>query len=173
MAIAASAFTVVSKVPMAVGRWRIHGKYTGPASYTSGGEALSNAIVAAKFGINHIEELSFSPAPKTTTPTDSIQLGFDYISTATTQGKIHAYQSLQAHVHSFLVKGGQAAASTDELSIKGTTPVTIGKESATDATNIGGAGGGVQAATAANASAEVASGQDLSTYVSHFVLVGA
>lgn len=62
--------------------------------------------------------------------------------------KLVAIQS-PSHVHSFLVKGGQAAASTDALSIKGSSPVTIGKEAATDATNVGGAGGGVQASTAA------------------------
>lgn len=62
--------------------------------------------------------------------------------------KLVAIQS-PSHVHSFLVKGGQAAAGTDALSIKGSAPVTVGKEAVTDATNLGGAGGGVQASTAA------------------------
>lgn len=170
MAIAASDFVVTSKIPMGVGRYEIFGQYTGPASYTSGGEALSNAILAAKLGIKSIEYLGFDPAPKTTTPTDAIQLAFDYIKTATTQGKIHAYQSgVNAHTHSFLVKGGTAAAGTDALNIKATV---IGKEAATDATNTGGVNGGVQAATAANAAGEVAAAQNLSTYVSRFRAVG-
>lgn len=62
--------------------------------------------------------------------------------------KLVAIQS-PSHTHSFLVKGGQASASTDALSIKGSSPVTIGKEASNDATNLGGAGGGVQASTAA------------------------
>lgn len=62
--------------------------------------------------------------------------------------KLVAIQS-PSHTHSFLVKGGQASASTDALSIKGSSPVTIGKEASKAATNLGGAGGGVQASTAA------------------------
>ena len=52
-----------------------------------------------------------------------------------------------AHTHSFLVKGGTAAGSTDVLNVKGTSPVVIGKEEATDKTSLGGANGGVQNAT--------------------------
>lgn len=61
--------------------------------------------------------------------------------------KLVAMQS-PAHVHSFLVKGGQAAAGTDAVSIKGSAPVVVGKEAATDNTALGGANGGVQASTA-------------------------
>lgn len=64
-----------------------------------------------------------------------------------TNEKLVAMQNA-AHTHSFLVKGGQAAAGTDAISIKG-SPVVIGKEAATDATSLGGAtNGGVQTSTA-------------------------
>lgn len=70
-----------------------------------------------------------------------------------------------AHTHSFLVKGGQAAATTDVLSVKGTSPVVIGKEEATDKTALGGANGGVQDATptftGANAVVQPADGTEI------------
>lgn len=48
--------------------------------------------------------------------------------------KLRIYQTAaQSHAHDFLVKGGTAAASTDALNIKATV---IGKEAATDATNL-------------------------------------
>lgn len=62
--------------------------------------------------------------------------------------KLVALQS-PVHTHSFLVKGGQAAASTDAISIKGSAPVVIGKEAATDNTALGGTNGGVQNNTGA------------------------
>lgn len=64
--------------------------------------------------------------------------------------------ALATHTHSFLVKGGQAAAGTDEISIKGTTPVVIGKEAATDNTALGGANGGVQSTSAGTPAGTVA-----------------
>jgi hypothetical protein len=64
--------------------------------------------------------------------------------------------ALPAHTHSFLVKGAQAAASTDAISAKGSSPVVIGKESATDLTSLGNANGGVQDASAGTPAGTVA-----------------
>lgn len=64
--------------------------------------------------------------------------------------KIRIYNTVGAHAHDLLVKGGQAAASTDAVSIK---TATLGKEAATDRTALGSASatsGGVMASTAAN-----------------------
>lgn len=167
MALAAGDFSLVKRTGLSPGRWMVTGVWTLPASYTSGGEPLTNAIMAAKLGLKTIDVMIFTPKSGSATAT------FDGVPTATTQGKLHAFQSgTGAHTHSFLVKGGQAAAGTDAISIKGTTPVTIGKEAATDATNIGGVGGGVQASTAANTSTEVVAGQNLSTNTVAFVAYG-
>lgn len=173
MAFVASQFSLVKRRPVAAGAWLVTGKFTGPASYASGGEALTNAILKAALGINHIDVALFTPLVD---PTNAlvVQLVFDHNATASTQGKLRAFNSGNtAHTHSFLVKGGQAAAGTDAISIKGTTPVTIGKEAATDATNIGGAGGGVQLSTAVGPASEVTSTTDLSLYVCRFVIYGA
>lgn len=67
--------------------------------------------------------------------------------------KLRAWQvAAGTHGHDFLVKGGQAAAGTDALSIKGA--VVIGKEAATDVTQTeagAAAGGGVITKTIAAA----------------------
>lgn len=67
-------------------------------------------------------------------------------------GKLRIYNTVAAHAHDFLVKGGTAAASTDALNIK---TAIIGKESATDATALGADSatkGGVLASTATTGS---------------------
>ncbi len=168
MALAAADFAVDKNSRTYLGPFNIMltGTYTLPASYTSGGEVLTNAIMAARFGLKKIRYMSFQP-------TGGVSVVWDGVSTSTSQGKLHAYQSgLAAHTHSFLVKGGTAAAGTDAINIKGTTPVTIGKEAVTDATNLGGAGGGVQAVAAVNSGTEVVAGQNLSAATAKYVVWG-
>lgn len=168
MALSSSDFSLIKRNGLSPGRWMVTGVWTLPASYTSGGEPLTNAIMAAKLGLKTIDVAIFTPK------VGSVDVTLDSVTTATTQGKLHAFQSgLAAHTHSFLVKGGQAAAGTDAISIKGTTPVTIGKEAATDATNVGGVGGGVQANAAVNAATEVVAGQNLSANTVSFVIYGS
>jgi hypothetical protein len=77
-------------VPLAIGRYAIQGTYTLPASYASGGEILTNAILKAKFGINKIEQLMFAPAVDVTNSKE-LSLAFDHVSTSTTQGKLRAF----------------------------------------------------------------------------------
>ena len=79
------------------------------------------------------------------------------------------YAGAGSHTHNFLVKGAQAAASTDAISAKGSSPVVIGKESATDLTSLGGTNGGVQAATPSGAT--VAAPTALSTIELLFTVV--
>lgn len=82
--------------------------------------------------------------------------GGGYI-TFKTMGGAFTGSALGTHTHSFLVKGGQAAAGTDAISIKGSAPVIVGKEAATDNTALGGANGGVQAVTAGTPAGTVSS----------------
>lgn len=175
MALAATQFTAVRRYGLSPGRWTVTGTFTGPASYTSGGELLTNAILKAALGLRSLIFIDFTPAIPAA-GTTATEFAFDHtpVTPGTDQGKIHAYAGGGgAHTHSFLAKGGQAAAGTDALSIKGTTPVTIGKEAATDATNIGGVGGGVQAVTATTAASEIAGTTDLSTFICHFRAEGS
>ncbi len=165
MALAASDFSSIKRTGLSPGRWMVTGVWTLPASYTSGGEPLTNAIMGAKLGLKTIDVMIFTPKAGSATAT------FDGTATATTQGKLHAYQSgLAAHTHSFLVKGGTAAAGTDAINIKATV---IGKEAATDATNTGTTNGGVQTAAAVNTATEVVAGQNLATNTVSFVCYGS
>jgi hypothetical protein len=172
MAIAATDFVNVKRTPMGP-RYLVTGKYVPSGTYTAAGEAITKAIARKGLGISQIDAMGFGGLMSADFATYS-QLVFDGARTASIEGKIHIINAVPAHTHTFLVKGGTAAAGTDALNIKGTTPVTIGKEAATDATNLGGAGGGVQANTAATVSSEVATASDYSTadHYSYFWAVG-
>lgn len=170
MALAATDFSLVKRRGVAPGTWVITGKYTGPASYASGGEILTNAILKSALGINKIDSAIFSPFIDAS-GNAGVGLVFDHVSTSTTQGKIRAINAGNtAHLHSFLVKGGTAAAGTDTVNIKS---LVIGKEEVTDRTNLGGTGGGVQNSTAVAGGSEVAAATNLSSYSSRFVIYGA
>jgi hypothetical protein len=90
MAILAANFVQKSKRPLGVGAYEILGTFTGPTSYTAGGEPLTNAVLAAKFGIKAIEQLDFDNAVDVTN-SKALKLAFDGVKTATTQGKIRAF----------------------------------------------------------------------------------
>lgn len=172
MAIAAADFAFVeeawlgSRVKMRIFNW------TGPASYASGGEALTTAIGKA-LGFNEIHAFQCAGLVKASDGT-SVGVRFDHNSTAgTTHGKIRvAAGGVAAHAHDFLVKGGTAAAGTDALNIK---TVIIGKESATDATSLAAdtaTKGGVMAVAAGTTTAELAATTNLSTYTGRVVIFG-
>lgn len=145
------------------------GTYTGPASYTSGGEDLTSTILAF-LRCRQIYSLAFTPLVRASTGAQ-VPVAFDHNVSGASQGKIrigigggsvnvpsHTHDLLiiggqvaQTHAHDFLVKGGTAAAGTDALNIKATV---IGKEAATDATNLAAdvaTKGGVQLASTASA----------------------
>lgn len=171
MALATTDFSKVRQTWLGPNSKRVTGIWTGPASYASGGEDFTRAIVKSALGLSELRSLSFTPLAKS--DGTMYPVAFDHVTSATSQGKAHVGNAVAAHTHSFLVKGGTAAAGTDAINIKGTTPVTIGKEAATDATNIGGAGGGVQTLTAITANTEIAAATNLSTYSARFVAEGS
>jgi hypothetical protein len=154
--------TGYNRSPMGNGKWLIWGTITGPASYTSGGEVLTRAFCSSIWGVSDIQGLAVSPAGDAT-HANGVICNFERTgSDATNVGEFHFFNAVPAHLHSFLVKGGTAAATTDVVNIKS---LVIGKEEATDRTNLGGAtNGGVQNATAAKDASEVAASTDLSTY---------
>lgn len=175
MALAASDFTLVKRRGVAPGTWVVTGKYTGPSSYTSGGESLTNAILKAATGLNTITTASFSPMFNTSGNT-GVSVVFDHVAVVgTSQGKIRfVNQGSTAHLHSFKVIGGQAAAGTDTITVKGSSPVVIGKEEATDKTALGGAtNGGVLNSTSVAAGDEVTAGTSLSSFSCRFVIYGS
>lgn len=139
--------------------------YTPGSSYTASGEVLTRAVARAGLqGISEIYSLACNLAYKTADGSDGSVAAFEILNTATVAGTFHIYAATDAHLHSFLVVGGTAAAGTDELNIKGTTPVTIGKEAATNATNVGGVGGGVQNSSIDVLASEVAAASNFSAY---------
>ncbi len=173
MAVAATDITDFHKWPMGDGVWGIRFKYTGPSSYTSAGEVLSKTVCrAAMEGISEIYSLMVPKAMPVGGAT-GVDCGFEVLNTATNTGTFHFYNSVDAHLHSFLVVGGTAAAGTDAINIKGASPVVIGKEAATNATSLGGAtNGGVQLSTADIQDAEAAASGNYSTYIAYCFGIG-
>jgi hypothetical protein len=173
MALAASQFTNLKKVPISPGLYMVTGTFTGPASYTSGGEDLTNALAMSSLGIRRVNTLSFTNLVDENNAALAVGCEFDHNRTSTSQGKIRFVAlGVTAHAHDFLVKGGTAAAGTDALNIK---TVIIGKEAATDATSLAAdtaTKGGVLAAAAVAAGAEVAAATNLSGYICRFVAYG-
>lgn len=172
MAIAASDFAFVEEAVMGPRmRMKIF-TWTGPASYTSGGESLTTAIGNA-LGFKEIHAVQVNRLVKASDGT-SVGVAFDHNGTAGTNfGKFRAVGGgVAAHAHDFLVKGGTAAAGTDALNIK---TVIIGKESATDATSLGvdsATKGGVLANTAGTTAAELTATTNLSAYTGRVVIFG-
>lgn len=172
IALVAADLTVNKVIHLGKGYRLVVGSWTPSGTYTSGGEDMTTAIAAAKLGLSSIDFINFTPLTATSGGATYANVAFDHTPATNSLGKIHVQGSLAAHTHSFLVKGGQAAAGTDAISIKGSTPVTIGKEAATDATNVGGVGGGVQANTAGTTQAEMAAATSLTAYSCRFVAYG-
>lgn len=162
MAVAATDITDFHKYPIGDGVWAIRFKYTGPSSYTASGEVLSKTVCkAAMEGISEIYSLD-TPLAMPVGGATCAQIGFEPLNTSTNTGTFHFFNSTNAHTHSFLVKGGTAAAGTDAINIKATV---IGKEAASDATNTGTTNGGVQNSTAGISTAEAAAAGAYNTYI--------
>jgi len=156
MAMTVQHFTNIKKTPLGPGGYMVTGTYSpgadgavgGTHSYASGGENMTHVLWKAITGCNEILTLQFS-RPVHSTVTRAANIDFDHVRTASSHGKVHFRDQVAAHTHSFLIKGGQAAAGTDVITVK--APVSaqvIGKEEATDKTALGGAtNGGVQSST--------------------------
>ena len=169
MALAATQFTRKKTTLLGAGMKMVVGTFTGPASYTSGGEDMTNALAKAIFGMANVRYLHLTMLIDNDNAALGVAAAFDHARTASSQGKIRFLNTLPAHLHPFLVKGGTAAAGTDTMNIKS---LVIGKEEATDRTNLGGTNGGVQNATAVAAGSEVTAATDLSGYVCAFMAIG-
>lgn len=170
MALASSQFTNIRRRGLAPGVYVVTGTFTGPASYTSGGEDFTNALVKASLGIQNIQQLVFTRLVDDDNSSLAVGCEFDHARTTSSQGKIRFIAATRPHTHDFLVKGGTAAAGTDAINIKATV---IGKEAATDATNTGTTNGGVQNNTQQTSQLEVSAGAALNGYVARFICYGS
>lgn len=168
MALAAGDFVMDkgSLTYLGPGSKMISGTWTLPASYTNGGEVLTNAILAAKFGFKKIRQLIF-------TPTGGVDAAFDAgAASAGNQGKLHVYQSgIQAHTHDITAIGGLT--SSEALFLDASQK--FGKNAATNRTIVGSTSattGGVAPVTAANTATEVVAGQNLASSTIKFMAWG-
>jgi hypothetical protein len=162
MAVSATDISGFTKWPIGNGLWGFYFKYTGPSSYTASGEVLSKTVCkAAMEGLSEIYSMD-TPLAMPVGGATCAQVGFEPTNTSTNTGTFHFFNSVNAHTHSFLVKGGTAAAGTDAINIKATV---IGKEAVTDATNTGTTNGGVQNSTAGITSTEAAASGAYNTYI--------
>lgn len=103
MAIAATDFTSVKRRGLGPGRVEVTGIFTGPASYASGGEALTQTISKAGLGLRRIESIDFQPLITQSDLASFKTAGFDYAVSGSTLGEIHAYDAA----------GTETAAETD------------------------------------------------------------
>ena len=165
----------VPEKPFVGSKREVYATVTFDSSYATGGEAFSPTNVGLEEFL--FVEVSFSAG---------YLFEYDY-----TNQKIKAYWSpsaaahthtIASHGHDISIKGGQAAAGTDVVSVKSSV---LGKESATDATVAfadlatkgGVVGSGVltsssNGAFAAGAFAEVTNGTDLSSIATRVRCLG-
>jgi hypothetical protein len=175
VALAASQISNLKRAPIGGGLWMVTGTFTGPASYTSGGEDLTNALAKSCFGIQRVNHLSFTDLVDENNTALAVTALFDHNRTTTSQGKIRFVAAgVTAHTHDISIIGGQAAAATDTVFCPAATDL-LGKQEAANALVLGAdvaTKGGVVAAAAVAAGAEVASTTDLSGYICRFVAYG-
>lgn len=167
MALSAADFSNIKHTPLGPGRWMVTGTWTLPASYASGGEDLTTAILKATTRLNKIDAIIF------TSKAGQITGSFDGVSTATSQGKLHAFQAgLAGHTHDIKAIGGLT--SSEALFLDASQ--SFGKTAATDRTIVGATSattGGVVAAAAVNSATEVVAAQNLSANTLNFVMYGS
>ncbi len=175
MALASTQFTALKRTPLGAGRWMVTGTFTGPASYTSGGEDLTNALAKSSLGIARVNVLNFTDLVDENNSALCIKLEFDHNRTSTSQGKIRAVNVGQtAHTHDMKIIGGQAAAGTNTVTSPAATDL-LGKEEAGNADILGAdvlTKGGVMLSTATAAGSEVTATTNLSGYVCAFMAIG-
>ena len=91
MAITTANFANTKRWPIAAGRWGFRTTFTGPSSYTSGGEPLTNALCLAALGLTRVESVQCSPIAGNSFANDS-SLSFDHNAVSgSSQGKLHIY----------------------------------------------------------------------------------
>lgn len=124
------------------------------------------AITAAQVGLGVLQSLVIDPAGGYT---------FEWVKSTGLIKAYYASGALAAHAHDLLIKGGQAASTTDRLSWYATD--ILGKEAVTDKTIAGSASGtkgGVVAVTAASSAAatEVSNAVSLAGVTFNFRAIG-
>ena len=151
-------------------RWQVSATYTPAASTGATGDALTAAALK-QLGLGALDQLIMGPLVN---EDGSAAAHIGWRRGTDGLGKIHIYEGVSPHLHTFIVKAGTAAAGTDTMNIKGATgSAVIGKEEATEKINPGGAtAGGVQAAAAGATTLGRQSGGDFSAYQSAVVAVG-
>lgn len=168
MAVTATQITNFRKDPVGNGRYEISFLYTGPASYTSGGEVLTRTVCRqAMQGISQIDFLIPAPAANTTDFSTFTDIAFQPINDGTNVGKIHLYNEAPGHTHDMLAKGGLT--SSEALFLDASQ--SFGKTAATDRTIVGSTSattGGVVAAAAGTTSTEASAATNYSGLASWF-----
>jgi hypothetical protein len=175
MSIAASNFTNTKKFGHSTSYAEVRGKFTGPASYTSGGEQITTALAKAAFrGLTAVDSVTFGTGFKSGDSTGLLAT-WDFNPTAGTDfGKIRFFYTGQsAHTHDFVVSGNVTTSGTIVLAtgLGGSAPA-LGRTNGTNQTLVGGGAANIQNSTATLAGTEVAAGVDLSGYVFTFVVRG-
>jgi hypothetical protein len=174
MALATTQFTNLKKIPVCPGTYMVTGTFTGPASYTSGGEDLTNAKALGALGIRRVTDLHFTNLIDENNAALAVGCEFDHNRTTTSQGKIRFVSATRSHTHDMKIIGGQAAAATDTVFVPAATDL-LGKQEATNADVLGAdvlTKGGVMLSAQQNVRTEVDSGTDLSGYICRFVAYG-
>jgi hypothetical protein len=172
MAVTAAQVTEFGKAPIGNGYWDIWFKYTGPASYTSGGEDLTRIVCKqAMEGISEIEMLAAAPAGGASYASIAL-CTFEPINDGTNTGTFHygAAGTGDAHTHDLSIIGGQAAAATDTVFVPAATDL-LGKQEAGNALVLGAdvaTKGGVVASAAGVSAGEVAAASNFSTFTCWF-----
>jgi hypothetical protein len=152
----------------------VTGTFTGPASYTSGGEDMTHALAKSCLGIRRVNTLSFTDLIDENNTALRVGCQFDHNRTTTSQGKIRMIAATRTHTHDMKIIGGQAAAATDTVFVPAATDL-LGKQEAGNADVLGAdvlTKGGVMLSTQQEAAVEVTSTTNLSGYICRFVAYG-
>jgi len=134
MAVAATNITNFVKYPLGNGDWAFRFTYTGPSSYTSGGEDLTRTVCrAAMEGISEIFFLGCNAAYKSSDGSTGALAAFEILNDGTNVGTFHFYNSVDAHTHDMKAIGGLT--SSEALFLDASQK--FGKTAATDRTIVG------------------------------------
>ncbi len=164
MALAVTDFDKVTVLPKGNGKFEIAARYTGPASYASGGELLTPAKCKSIFaGVGQIDYLQVTPAFPASGGATATMVAFEPVNDGTNVGKFHFYNAMEAHTHDILIIGGQAGSTTNDIANYANT---LGKQETTNATIAGATSatlGGVVATAVGTTSSQITSTTNLSS----------
>jgi hypothetical protein len=174
VALASTQFTNLKKIPVCPGTYMVTGTFTGPASYTSGGEDLTHALALSSLGIRRVNSLHFTDLIDENNTALGVSCQFDHNRTTTSQGKIRFLAATRSQTHDMKIIGGQAAAATDTVFVPAATDI-LGKQEATNADVLGAdvlTKGGVMLSTQQEVQVEVSAATALNGYICRFVAYG-